>query len=211
MIKILIADDHQLVIDGVKSMLAAESHLSLIGEALNGQALLDHANLAEADLVLLDIGMPVLSGLEASRALRKSHPDLKILVLTTYADHRTIKSVLKLGVHGYLLKDSGKADFLAAIAALMDDRTYYDARVTEVMMSSFQGKKSGASAATPLTEREKEIIRLIADGLSTTEIAEKLFLSALTVETHRKNIFTKLGVNKVATLVRYAVEAGLLD
>lgn len=211
MTSIIITDDHQLVIDGIKAMLQHEADIQIIGEALNGKILLESPLLPKADLVLMDIGMPEMNGLEASRVLKKDHPNIKILVLTTYADRRSIKEMLKIGVDGYVLKDSGKAIFLEAASTIMRGETYFDQRVTEVIMSSFSGKKSAHETPTPLTEREKEVIRLIADGMSTNEIADALFLSALTVETHRKNISTKLGINKVASLVRYAIEEGLVD
>lgn len=209
MTKIIIADDHQLIIEGIKSLMANESDIQIIADVSNGKLLLECDLLTEVDLVLMDIGMPVMDGLETTKSLKKSHPNLKVLVLTTYADQRSIKQMLKLGVDGYVLKDSGKASFLDAIETIMGGGTYYDKRVTDVMMQSFN-KKSNATP-TPLTEREKDVIRLIAEGMSTNEIAEKLFLSALTVETHRKNIFTKLGMKKVASLVRYAIEEGLVD
>ena len=211
MTNIIIADDHQIVIDGLKSLLEDAPDVRIIGEAINGKVLLESELLAKADLVLMDIGMPIVGGLEASKELRHSHPELKILVLTTYVDHRTVKEMLRVGVDGYLLKDSGKAIFLEAIATVMRGENYYDHRVTEVMMQSFNPKNKSNQTPTPLTEREKEVIRLIAEGLGTNEIADKLFLSALTVETHRKNIATKLGIKKVAMLVRYAIDEGLVD
>jgi two-component system nitrate/nitrite response regulator NarL len=211
MTKIIIADDHQIVIDGIKSLLQSEVEIQIIGEAQNGKVLLESEHLTEADLVLMDLGMPELNGLEASKALRIAHPNIKILVLTTYADQRSIKDMVKIGVDGYVLKDSGKANFLEAISTIMAGEKHYDKRVTDVLMNSFNPKKSQSTTPTPLTEREKDVIRLIAEGLSTNEIANKLFLSAFTIETHRKNIFTKLGFNKVASLVRYAIEEGLVD
>jgi DNA-binding NarL/FixJ family response regulator len=211
MTKIIIADDHQIVIDGIQCLLNGEKGVTIIGEALNGKLLLESDLLSEAELILMDISMPEMDGVEASKLLRKSHPELKILVLTTYVDHRKIKEMLKIGVSGYLVKESGKGPFLEAIAKIMRGETYYDSRVTDVVMSSYRPKKLKDQPPTPLTNREKEVIRLIADGMNTAEIAAALFLSVLTIETHRKNIFTKLGINKVARLVRYAVEEGLVD
>ena len=211
MIKIVIADDHQLIIDGLTAMLNSHEDLHIIGQARNGKELIRSGLSPEPDLVLMDIGMPEMDGIEASRAIRESHPQIKILVLTTYADHRKIREMLKTGVEGYVLKDSGSELFLEAIRAIAAGKTYYDSRVTEVMMESLRPKKAAVFAPTPLTDREKDVIRLIAEGKSTAEMAEALFLSTLTIETHRKNIYTKLGMNKVASLVRYAIDEGLLD
>ncbi len=209
--KICIADDHQIIIDGLIDMLKEEKQLQIIGTATNGQLLLDTLQQVQPDLILMDIGMPIMDGITASRAIKKIDPQIKILILTTYADSKTIKEMLKIGVDGYVLKDSGKSNFITAIYTIMKGENYYDTRVTEVMMHSYHPKKSSFKTPTPLTPREKEIICLIADGMNTNEIAETLFLSLLTVETHRKNIYTKLGFNKVASLVRYAIEEGLVD
>ena len=211
MIKIVIADDHQIIIDGLKSLLALEETIQIIGEANNGAVLLQSGLLANPDLILMDIGMPVMDGIEASRTIKKTHPAIKILVLTTYADQKSIKEMLKIGVDGYLLKDAGKDQFIEAIHAIMNGKTYFDSRVTAVVMNSLQPQKKVENSLTPLTPREKEIVKLIAEGKSTSEIAAMVHLSLLTVETHRKNIYTKLGMNKIASLVRYAIDEGLLE
>jgi DNA-binding NarL/FixJ family response regulator len=211
MIKVVIADDHQLIIDGIKSLLVNESTIQIVGEAKNGEELLRNGLLMNPDLILMDLGMPVLDGIEASRRIKKDHPSIKILVLTTYADQKSIKEMLRIGVDGYLLKDAGKDQFIEAIHTIMNEKPYFDPRVTAVVMNSLQPQKKQSSTLTPLTTREKEIVRLIAEGKSTHEIAAAIHLSLLTVETHRKNIYTKLGVNKIASLVRYAISEGLLD
>ncbi|CAM1373088.1 response regulator [Tenacibaculum xiamenense] len=209
-VNIAIADDHQIIIDGIKALLQNEKQYKIIAEASNGQELINEAIPLMPDLILMDIGMPIMDGISATRKIKKEHPGIKILILTTYADPKRIKEMLKIGVDGYILKDSGKDNFITAIQTIMQGKTYYDSRITEIMMDSFNKKKSIAKTPTPLTQREKEIIRLISEGMNTKQIANTLFLSLLTVETHRKNIYTKLGLNKVATLVRYAVEEGIV-
>lgn len=211
MTKIVIADDHQIVIDGIKSLLEREIDLEIAGQALTGTELLETGLLCEPDLILMDIGMPGMDGITASREIRKTHPEMRILVLTTYADAKHIREMMKVGVNGYLLKDSGKDQFLEAIHTVMNGDKYFDQRVTEVIMDSLQPKKKSSTVLTPLSPREKEIVRLIAKGDSTMEMAEKLHLSQLTIETHRKNIYTKLGINKIASLVHYAINEGLLE
>lgn len=211
MIRIAIADDHQIIIDGLKALLEKEPTLEIVAECRNGLALIDTGLATHPDLVLMDIGMPVMDGIATTRAIKKTHPAVKILVLTTYADPKSIREMLKAGVDGYVLKDSGKEQFLEAISTIMNGGTHFDRRVTEIMLSSLQPKKKTTGTETPLSSREKDIVRLIAEGKSTSEIAEALHLSLLTIETHRKNIYTKLGINKIASLVRYALEEGLLE
>lgn len=209
MINIIIADDHQIVIDGLKLLLADEEQIQIVGEALNGVTLLNRIPTLQPDLVLLDLGMPVMDGLEAALKIKELHPTVKILVLTTYSEPHKIKKMLKANIDGYLLKDTGKDNLLKAIYSIMDGDTYYDPRVKDIIMGSFQPKKTTYSVE--LTSREKEITRLIAEGMSTNEIAKQLFVSPLTVDTHRKNIFSKLGINKVTALVRYALQEGLIE
>jgi DNA-binding NarL/FixJ family response regulator len=211
MIRIVIADDHQIVIDGIKALLQRETELAIVGQSLNGSELLETGLLAEPDLILMDIGMPVMDGIAATRAIKKTHPGIRILVLTTHTDRRHIKQMLREGVNGYLLKDSGKDRFMEAIRIVMGGGTYLDQRVTETIMNSLQPQKKVRTAPTPLSSREKDIVRLIAEGQNTAEIAERLHISLLTVETHRKNIYAKLGLNKMASLIRYALEEGILE
>lgn len=207
--KLLITDDHQIVLDGLKFLLEDVDSLEVVGEALNGVILLNRIPTLQPDLILLDLGMPVMDGIEASIQIKEKYPNIKILILTTYSEQHKIKKMLKIGIDGYLLKDSGKHKLLEAIETVMNGENYYDQRVIDIIMNGLHGKKRTTTVS--LTKREKEIIKLIADGLSTNEIADCLFISRLTVETHRKNIFTKLGINKTAHLVRYAIEEGLVE
>jgi len=211
MIRMVIADDHQIVIDGLKALLATEKTIEIVGESNNGADLIQYGLQTSPDLILMDIAMPVMDGIEAARILKKEYPAIKILVLTMYAEQKHIKDMLKIGVDGYILKDSAKEEFLNAIHALMEGETYFDKRVSTVIMNSFQPQKKPQNTYTPLTDREKEIVKLVAEGKSTAEIASLIHLSSLTVETHRKNIYTKLGMNKIAGLVKYAIEEGLIE
>lgn len=210
MTRIIIADDHQIVIDGLKALLKDQSEIKIVDEAHDGLELIEKCKIHQPDLVLTDIGMDKMDGIEASQVIIKQFSNIKILVLTTYADARSIRKMLKIGVEGYLLKDSGKQDFIQAISEIINGNNFYDQRVTDVIMNSMKAQPK-KTAPTPLTAREKEIICLIAEGLNMKEIANQLFLSELTVDSHRKNIYVKLGINKVAMLVRYAVEHGLVE
>ena len=211
MINIIITDDHKIVREGLTALLNSVETINIIDEAPNGLILQHKLKTQAPDLILLDIGMPVMDGIEAAKAVKTNHPDVKILVLTTYAEQAKIKKMLKIGVDGYVLKDSGKAALLNAIQTVYEGRKYYDQRVTEEIMNSYQTKKRSSARSISLTKREKEITKLIATGQSTKEISETLFISPLTVDTHRKNIFSKLGINKAAALVQYAIKEGLID
>jgi DNA-binding NarL/FixJ family response regulator len=209
MIKLLIADDHQIVIDGLKALLRTVERVEVVGEANDGAQAVRKARALQPDLVLMDIEMPVVNGIEASARLKEQFPNIRILICTTHSDAYKIKKGLQAGVDGYLLKGSGREELLRAIDEIMRGNTYYDEKVVGVIMDNFNKKRS--PQPVELTKREKEIVQLIADGLNTKEIAQRLFLSPLTVETHRKNIFSKLGINKVAALIRYALKQGLIE
>jgi len=208
MIKIIIADDHKIVREGLSALLSSVEEIEIIEEAPNGLILLHQLKTLQPDLILLDIGMPVMDGIEAAAKIKVEFPKVKILVLTTYVEQAKIKKMLKIGVHGYLLKDSGKSGLLNAIKTITEGQNYYDQRVTDVVMNSYRPKKTTTPKSIVLTKREKEIALLITQGKSTKEIALELFISPFTVDTHRKNIFSKLGVNKVASLIRIAIEEG---
>ncbi len=210
-IKIVLVDDHQIVIDGLKALLSDHEEIEIVGEANNGQEVIRNCLDLNPDLLLIDIGMPVMDGITTCAYIKKNHPEIKTLILTTFADRKNIRDMLKLDIDGYILKDSGKTVFIDAIRAVCNNEKYYDQRVVNNLMQGYSGKKDDEKQHTPLTKREKEIVRLIAQGMSTSEIAEELFLSQLTIETHRKNIYIKLGMNKIASLVRYAYENGLVD
>jgi DNA-binding NarL/FixJ family response regulator len=211
MIKIIIADDHKIVREGLNALLSSAEEIEIIEEAPNGLILLHQLKTLEPDLVLLDIGMPVMDGIQAAAKIKVEFPKVKILILTTYVEQAKIKKMLKIGVHGYVLKDSGKAALLNAIRTVTEGQNYYDQRVTDIVMNSYKPQKKATSNNISLTKREKEIALLIVQGKSTKEIAQELFISPFTVDTHRKNIFSKLGINKVASLVTIAIREGWFD
>lgn len=213
MISLLIADDHQLVIDGIKLMLSSESDIECRGEANDGRKALALLAQAHYDLVLLDINMPDLNGLEACKQIRSQYPETKILVLSMLKEASLIKIMLKNGANGYLLKNAGKAEVLQAIRVVMAGRKYYSPEVADIVMASLadtptKGKKS---PFPQLTRREKQVLQLIVDEFTTNEIAEKLGISFGTVETHRRNLLIKLGARNTAGLVRIGLEYGLLE
>lgn len=214
MINLFIADDHLVLIEGMQSILADQDDMHLLGYALNGQELLQKLHsYPEVDVVLLDVNMPVLDGMETSKELKKRFPDVKIVVLTMHQEKSFIIKTIRNGADGYVLKSSGHEVLMQAIRRVMNRETYFDPQVTSTVMSSLvPGTNLRQQAFIPrLTKREREILNLIVDEFSTQEIAEKLFISNNTVESHRANLLSKLQVKNTAGLVRVALEKELLQ
>ena len=210
MTRIIIADDHQVVIDGLKSILDKIEDIEVVGECLNGKELLDFMADNETDVVLLDINMPEMNGIEATRVIRREYPDVKILILSMYDTPEFIRNVINAGAWGYVLKNTNKNDLLAAIRTVSHGEKYYAAEVVSTVMDSMRENNSKSMHSMEITDREKDVLRLIADGLTTNEIADKLFISAHTVNTHRKNLLSKLDIKNTASLVRYALDQGIV-
>ena len=213
MIRLLIADDHQVLKDGLKAMLKDNEEISVVAEAGNGLEVLEKLNGQEVDVVLLDINMPVLDGIETCKKLRQMFPFVKILALTMYEEGNLISKMVRNGANGYILKNTGKDRLIEAIKTVYRGENYFSDRVKDALITSMvasKNKKSGTLIPS-LTRREKEIIRLIVNEYTTHEIGEKLFISEKTVETHRKNLLQKLNARNTAGLVRIAIEKGLVS
>lgn len=212
MIKIAIADDHQMMIDGLKSLLEHEKKVTVVGEALNGEEIIKIIEKKKTDVVLMDVRMPVMDGIEATELISQKFPSVKVLMLTMHNTREYIEKVIKSGAAGYILKNTGKQELMKAIETIYSGEHYYSREVTGQVMESFQKKKKNYSEIpVELTEREKEVIKLVAKQFKTSEIAEKLSLSHHTVETHRKNLISKLNVRNTAGLVIYAIENDLTN
>lgn len=213
--RILIADDHQLVIDGIELMLSTEPGMQCVAQAKNGIEVLELVKKMPVDLVILDINMPELNGVETCRLLQRDHPEIKVLALSMLKEASLIKLMLKNGAHGYVLKNAGKEEILHAIDQVFAGHHYYSSEVSEIIMASLAGQpaeKDKISSPFPqLSRREKQVLRLIVDEFTTSEIAEKLNISFGTVETHRRNLLIKLGARNTAGLVRTALEYRLLE
>lgn len=206
--KILIADDHQLFNDGMKMMLSAEDNLQIVGQVFSGKDVLDAVHRLQPDLVLLDINMPHLNGLDVAATLVGSYPNVRIIMLTMYSDRKFVDDCRRLGVPGYILKNSGVDEVLNAIDIVLAGSRYYDPKLTRSTTPN-QHADDSFQKQFQLTRREIEIIGLVGQSFTNEEIADKLFLSIATVKTHRNNINLKLGINKPADLVKFAVEHGL--
>lgn len=213
MIKVVITDDHQIFIDGLKALLSIMEGVELVGEANNGLELLEVLKKQEVDIILMDVNMPEMDGIEATKEVLQQYPDMKVLMLTMFGTQDYIQKLLKAGAQGYLLKNTGRDELENAIRTLVGGGTYYSKEVTDRIMEGLQKKKKQDQdyRLVELTEREKEVLVLIAEEMTTQEIADKLFISHHTVETHRKNLISKLNVRNVSGLVKYAVQQGMLD
>ncbi len=207
-VNILLVDDHQIVMNGIKSLLAQIPAYTVKGEALNGAEALDILAVLKIDLVLMDIDMPVMNGIEATKKIKEQFPNVKIIMLTMHDEKAMIKNLLEIGADGYLLKNSSLAELHTAIESVYIGKQFLSEDVNSALMAP-DVDKSGA--LSELTDREIEIIKLIAEGLSNKEIADKLFISHRTVDTHRTNMMNKLGLHNVAGIVRFAISNGLTD
>lgn len=209
-IKIVIADDHQMFIDGVRSLLKKETRLNFVHEALNAEDALSYIRKNEVDLLITDISMPGMTGTELTKILKKELPDIKILVLTMFNDPAIINDILQSEAEGYILKNTGKQELLSAINRIMDDGTYYSNEVMSLMLKHNKKKNLITETKEELTVRELEILKLVCEEFTTADIAEKLFISPRTVETHRKNILEKTRSKTIVGLIKYAFENNLM-
>ena len=210
--RILLADDHPMVRSGLIKLLESFKEFVVVGEASDGEEAVALTKKLEPDVVIIDLSMPKLSGIEATKLIRKNHPATKVLVLTMYDNEEYVYQIFKCGAGGYMLKNTGREDLAAAIRAVAKGEHFFSPQVSEIMINAYLRKTTaheGSSADQediPLTNREKEILFYIADGLNNSQIAEKLFISVRTVDTHRTNIMHKLDIHDAANLVRYALK-----
>ena len=213
-IHVLIADDHQIIRDGIKALLNNVPDIQITCEASNGLEAIESLKNNSIDLVLMDITMPRLNGIEATKIIAEKFPQVKVLTLTMHDEESHIVKMLKVGAKGYILKTTGKRELAEAIKAVALGESYFSreasSRIMEYFMKNKQGQKEG-TVDRILTKREVEVLRLIAEENTNSEIAEKLFLSPRTVDTHRRNLLQKLHVKNTAGLVKYAVEHHLVD
>jgi len=211
MINILIADDHQMFIDGLRSLLEDARDIRVVAEARNGFDVLEQCAKHKVDIVIMDINMPEMDGVQATREVLKKYPAIKILGLSMYNDREYISDILKAGAMGYILKNTGKASLLDAIYSLGGGSNYLGEEVTKTLLNGFLKNRQAAQAMEKLSDREKEVLSCIATGRTTQEIADQLFISKNTVETHRKNLLYKLKARNTAELVNNAYKQRLIQ
>ena len=210
-IRILIADDHGLVRRGAGSVLRSRQGWRVVGEAANGREAVERAIRLKPDVVIVDIGMPELDGLEATRQILEAVPDTKVLVLTMHESDQMVRRALDAGARGYLLKSDLTECLVKAVKAIVDGKRFLTPKVSEIVLDGFLGTKNERRerVAARTTPREIEIIRLLAEGKMNKEIAAQLGIAVRTVETHRATIMLKLGLHSLADLIHYAIRQGL--
>ena len=209
MLKILLIDDHKIVRDGVKLYLDNRNGYEVVAEASDGHDAFNRLMHVEADLVIVDINMKGLNGIETARRIRSEYPQLKILALTMHNDYQNIKNMMDAGASGYVLKSCGEDEMIKAIDTVMAGDVYYSQEVAQTVMNNMARKNTVTTGDTPLTPREKEIYRLIMKEYGNSEIADELFISVRTVEVHKRNLLEKTGAKNTAGLVLYAVKHNL--
>lgn len=210
-IRVLIADDHQMFLDGLKALLKREKNIQVIGEVSNGTQALEFIKKNTPDLLITDISMPGMSGVELTREVKHRYPEVKVLVLTMYNDKEIVGEILMSEAEGYILKNTGRQELSNAINRIIDNSTYYSNEVLNIMMTRMKKQKSIEKNTALLTSREIEIIKLIMEELSSEEIADKLFISKRTVDTHRKNIIQKTNTKTLVGLLKFAIENNLAE
>lgn len=212
MINLLIADDHQLLIDGIKTTIAGIEDITVVAEVYNGYQVLEKLESGlHVDVIFMDINMPKLDGLICTKMVHKKFPDVKIIALSQYDEKRFVKQMVKNGASGYLLKDASKDVLETAIRTVNGGQNYFCDRLSLRLINQELKMEDTKSLFPKLTDREVEILRLIGKELSSQEIADKLFISFHTVESHRANLMSKAGVKNTAGLIRWATENDFLD
>lgn len=211
-IKILIADDHQLFREGLINLLSDTPEIEVVAHAENGKIAVEKAINFKPDIVLMDIGMPVLSGIDATALLKSKMPDIKIIALSMHSDKHFIKGMLEAGANGYLFKNCTYSQLIDAIETVIAGKKYLSAEITEVLIDDYLDKgESTEESIEDLTEREFEVLKLFAEGKSTRDISEQLFVSVKTVGTHKQHILKKLNLNSTVDIIKYALKKGIIS
>jgi two-component system response regulator NreC len=211
-IKILIADDHDVVRSGLKMLFHSAGDFSVVAEASNGNDAITLVAKHKPSVAILDISMPGKNGIEATGVIKREHPSTKVLILTIHENEEYVYQMVRAGANGYVLKDAGKKELFAAVRAVAAGERFFSPGISKIIIEEFIRRAQAEnvpSSLSPLTKRETQILSYIALGLKNPEIAEKLFLSVRTIDTHRTNIMYKLNIHNTAQLVRYAIEHGL--
>jgi DNA-binding NarL/FixJ family response regulator len=210
---IVLADDHRVMREGMRSLLEKERGFSVVGEAQNGREALHLVREKKPDVVVMDIGMPDLNGIDATRRIAVEVPTVKVVALSMHSDRRFVTGMLEAGAKGYVLKSGAYEEVVAAIRAVISGRIYTSPEVTDVVMQDYVRKLTHPEPApeSPLTPREREVLQLMAEGKTTKKIAQALHVSVNTVDTHRHRIMAKLDLHSVAELTKYAIREGLTE
>ncbi len=209
--RIVLADDHRLMREGLKTLLAGEVDLEVVGEAEDGRSAVSLALELVPDVVIMDVAMPGLNGIEATRQILRHAPSVKVIALSMHSDRRFVGEMLKVGASGYLLKDGAFDELVRAIRAVLADQTYLNPKIASIVIEYHvrRPQTENSSVWSVLTAREREVLQLLSEGKTSKQIAAQLHISAKTVESHRRQITDKLGLRSVAALTKYAIREGL--
>ena len=214
-ITILLADDHAIVRQGLAKVLENGANLKVVGEAKDGREAVNKAYQLKPSIVLMDISMPILNGIEATRQIKKMCPQTKVIILSMHSHDRYIGELLKMGASGYLIKDSTGSDIINAIDAAMKGDVFLSPSISRLVVENFVSSKKKQSSREELyanlSNREREVFQMIAEGRSTKDIADILFVSISTIKTHRAHIIEKLQINNISQLVQFAIELGIVE
>jgi two-component system response regulator NreC len=212
-IRILLADDHTLMRSGIKALLEDEPDIAIVGEAEDGREAVKLAHMLRPNLVLMDIAMPLLNGLEATRQIKREHPEIKILVLTMYEHEEYFRQVLEAGASGYIIKRAAASELVAAIRAVNGGESVLSPAITRYLLDDYLSGESKQELDDPnaLSPREREVLQLIAEGNTSREIAEILNLSVKTVQSHRTNLMRKLDLHDRGDLIKYAIQKKIIE
>ncbi len=210
-VRILIADDHRIVRQGLCTLLEAEPDLKVVAQSEDGRSTVRLARELGPEVIIMDVAMPDLNGIEATRQIVTEMPQVKVIALSMYADRRFVINMLKAGASGYLLKDCAYEELVRAIRVVLAHKTYLSPGVTDIVVKDYVqgGPQEGASVFALLSPREREVLQLMSEGKSTNQIADCLHVSIKTIETHRQQVMHKLGIHNVAGLTKYAIREGL--
>ncbi len=212
-IRVLLADDHKIIRDGLKTLIDKETGMEVVAEAENGRKTVRLAQKLHPNVIIMDVTMPDMNGIEATRKIMEEAPDCRIIGLSMHSDRRYILGMLEAGASGYLLKDCAFEELAAAVRNVAGGNTYLSPRITEVVVKGYLDKTAGPSRGlgSALTPREREVLQLLAEGMAAKEVASHLNVSVKTVETHRRNMMEKLDMRSIAELTKYAVREGLVS
>jgi len=210
-VRIILADDHKIMREGLRALLAKQKEIEVIAEADSGRGVIELCSQLHPDVVVIDISMPDLNGIDAARQITRQAPDIKVIALSMHSDKKYVKEMLAAGASGYLLKDAAFEELGMAIATVLKNKTYLSPQITDTVVKDYVNENvpQNSIASTALSAREREVLQLIAEGKSTRDIAAKLYVSVKTIETHRKQIMAKLGLNSIAEITKYAIREGL--
>ena len=210
-LKIILADDHSIMREGLRALLEKQPDIEVLAEAENGRTAVELSRDLRPDVVIIDIAMPDLNGIEATRQIVAESPGVKVIALSMHSDRKFVREMLSAGASGYMLKDSAFEELDKAISTVNDNQTYLSPGIADTVVKDYLGKivTDNSTASIALTNREREVLQLFAEGKTTKQIASLLFVSIKTIETHRKQIMYKLGLNSIAELTKYAIREGL--